>query len=60
MTVCTTCSWCHEMNDVTPPPPVFCGNCGHRADRARLDCDCDACRRCAALAAERLAADARK
>jgi hypothetical protein len=39
-----TCSWCHELVDVTGAP-TLCPNCGHRADVSRLDCDCPACRR---------------
>jgi hypothetical protein len=39
-----TCSWCHEVVDVTGGP-ALCPNCGHRADVARLDCDCPACGR---------------
>jgi hypothetical protein len=39
----TTCSWCHEENDVSQPP-VFC-KCGHRADLPRIECDCPKCKK---------------
>jgi hypothetical protein len=38
-----TCSWCHELNRVTPGP-TSCSNCGHRADLPRMSCDCPACK----------------
>jgi hypothetical protein len=42
------CSWCHAANDVTEAvqngQPVFCGECGHRADVCRRECDCEHCR----------------
>lgn len=44
MTTHSTCSWCHELVTLSPGPTT-CPTCGHRADRARLDCDCPACRR---------------
>lgn len=43
-----SCSWCDELN-VIPlelgAPAVYCSNCGHRADVARLYCDCSRCRK---------------
>jgi len=46
-----SCSWCDELNemrvaggDAGDPSPIFCSNCGHRADLARMQCDCSACR----------------
>lgn len=44
MTVTRTCSWCHAPAAVTPGRPAWCDSCGHRADVARLDCDCLRCR----------------
>jgi len=38
-----TCSWCHEDNEWTGRP-LFCWNCGHRADLARMYCNCVVCR----------------
>lgn len=35
-----TCSWCSTMTS-----DWLCPECGHRADRARMDCDCGVCRR---------------
>jgi hypothetical protein len=32
-----SCSWCHELN---APGEQTCRKCGHRADRARMHCDC--------------------
>lgn len=37
-----TCSWCHELNDVSTGR--FCTRCGHRADLPRMECDCPRCR----------------
>jgi hypothetical protein len=37
-----SCSWCHEVNDVTAGPGR-CKVCGHRADVPRLECDCSRC-----------------
>lgn len=37
-----TCSWCHTSN-VLDAAPILCGACGHRADVARLDCNCAKC-----------------
>jgi hypothetical protein len=39
----TTCSWCHELYDLSAVR--FCTHCGHRADLPRMDCDCQRCRR---------------
>lgn len=43
-----SCSWCHEMNDISPNithgVAIYCRNCGHRADVARVDCDCRNCK----------------
>lgn len=43
--VACTCSWCHTVNDITFPPS-YCSNpeCGHRADLARLECNCEKCK----------------
>lgn len=38
----TSCSWCHEMNEMTGDP-VYCWNCGHRGDVPRMECDCQKC-----------------
>jgi hypothetical protein len=37
-----TCSWCHEINDLTAGPTV-CKQCGHRGDLPRMECDCPQC-----------------
>lgn len=42
MMVSLTCSWCHTAN-TSDGRPVICRNCGHRADVARMDCDCTRC-----------------
>jgi hypothetical protein len=39
-----SCSWCHELNDLSQPGPIFC-ECGHRADLPRADCTCPSCER---------------
>jgi len=31
----TSCSWCHEMNDLSVSN--ICSNCGHRADLSRME-----------------------
>jgi hypothetical protein len=36
-----SCSWCHEINDLGQF--TYCATCGHRADRPRVDCDCEVC-----------------
>lgn len=36
-----SCSWCHHGQDLAIS--TFCDVCGHRADRARMDCDCEQC-----------------
>jgi hypothetical protein len=38
-----TCSWCGEGNEYLVRP-LYCWNCGHRADLARTVCDCIVCR----------------
>ena len=43
MAVVQTCSWCHEVVDITAGP-TLCHLCGHRADVARVNCDCHQCR----------------
>lgn len=43
MIVRRCCSWCHET--VTINGPTLCPTCGHRADVARMDCDCGMCQR---------------
>jgi hypothetical protein len=40
--VYVACSWCHQVARLDGPK-TYCRNCGHRADVARADCDCDAC-----------------
>lgn len=45
MTTSRSCSWCHTINDLIPGRSAFCVACEHRADVARLDCDCPKCRR---------------
>lgn len=51
MATCRSCSWCHAMNDITAAiatgQKVLCGECGHRADVCRLECDCPECTRAA-------------
>jgi hypothetical protein len=42
MTIAISCSWCRAMNAVGEQ---YCSECGHRADRSRLACDCPACLR---------------
>lgn len=37
-----SCSWCHEMNDITETK-TYCHQCGHRADLPRAKCDCEQC-----------------
>lgn len=36
-----SCSWCHEINDVSTHR--YCGNCGHQAGVPRAECNCDYC-----------------
>jgi len=43
-----SCSWCHHWNvihvdDAGNPQATLCLNCGHRADLARMHCDCQQC-----------------
>jgi len=39
-----TCGWCHELVNVRAGGlPTYCPRCGHRADVARIDCDCPRC-----------------
>lgn len=40
-----SCSWCHTMNDIMPFARNYCPNCGHAADRCRMECDCTTCQR---------------
>lgn len=40
--VSASCSWCHASN---PARERFCGECGHEAHVARMDCACPKCRR---------------
>jgi len=47
-----SCSWCHELNELRAEK-TFCWRCGHRADAARMMCDC---RQCSELAAQELIA----
>ncbi len=37
-----SCSWCHELV-VLHDCPQYCPTCRHRADVARVDCDCPTC-----------------
>lgn len=37
------CSWCHTGNRVQAGEKAYCWNCWHRADVARVDCDCSWC-----------------
>jgi len=38
-----SCAWCHRLVNVTHDPAPSCPYCGHRADLARLSCDCSRC-----------------
>jgi DNA-directed RNA polymerase subunit RPC12/RpoP len=38
------CSWCDQLNEISQAHSVWCSRCGHRADLARLRCNCPACR----------------
>jgi len=46
-TVSKSCSWCDTPNDVgaegSYQGPVYCQQCGHRADLPREKCDCRQC-----------------
>ena len=35
-----SCSWCRRMNRVAER---WCGNCGHAAQKPRVQCDCAQC-----------------
>ena len=35
-----SCSWCHEFNDTNN---VYCKECGHEVNKARIDCECPQC-----------------
>lgn len=37
------CGWCHTMVPCPFGFAVYCRNCGHRADVARLVCTCEKC-----------------
>ena len=37
------CSWCHAVVATDDPAWPTCPECGHRADRPRMFCDCHAC-----------------
>lgn len=37
-----TCSWCHTANYIAAHP-THCRHCRHRADLARMNCDCPQC-----------------
>jgi len=39
--IIVSCSWCH--GSVIATGRTICPECGHRADVARVDCDCDGC-----------------
>lgn len=38
------CSWCHALVETADRAWPTCPECGHRADRARMFCDCSTCR----------------
>lgn len=57
VTISQSCSWCDELNEIPDERPVTCNNCGHRADRPRMFCDCA---RCAQLLASVLRSGARE
>jgi hypothetical protein len=40
--IIVSCSWCHSSARLFPGP-AWCLTCGHRADVARVDCDCPKC-----------------
>jgi len=50
----TACSWCHALNWEDGPHWPICWGCSHRADVARVDCDCKACVRGSLVALARL------
>lgn len=39
------CNWCHALVDVGGPGWPNCPDCQHRADVARMHCDCSSCQR---------------
>lgn len=41
-----SCSWCHTFNEIDRDRPTYCKECGHRADLARMRCDCSQCALC--------------
>lgn|GEM_PF-3345536 len=41
--IAQSCSWCHEINDISAGN-ALCKGCGHRADVSRSECDCDFCK----------------
>lgn len=43
MSLSASCSWCHTTNTLVPGVRNLCRRCGHRADLARIDCDCPKC-----------------
>lgn len=43
MSVAASCSWCHTNNTLVPGCRNLCRHCGHRADLARMMCDCPQC-----------------
>ena len=47
MTLIISCSWCHAPNDLAHT--MWCHECGHRADRARAECNCPQCLRLPAI-----------
>jgi NADH pyrophosphatase NudC (nudix superfamily) len=50
--VLVSCSWCHELVEVRARIQ-YCPTCGHRADVARVDCDCPKCWKPDDVAADR-------
>lgn len=40
MPTTTSCSWCHAHNPITAD---VCSECGHDAQKARMDCTCYRC-----------------
>lgn len=41
-TFSSSCPWCHAWNPIDAEP-TFCRECGHMADRSRLECRCPRC-----------------
>ena len=47
MSIRVTCLWCGTKNDITKARmnnlAIYCRQCGHRADKAKVRCDCRQC-----------------